>query len=195
MAFSPPVSRQAGRKGFIAARRASRSPSRRRRSARRSCALPASRGASGRRPRRSVSRRGRAPPPEARARAGRRDRGRGSRNRTRSRRSSLSAAPCAVERRALALHRGDFGEIGFERLRRALDRAGDVEALDIAAPLPDRVDRRLAIEARHRAVLHHPRAAEAFQRLVGVARRALADPVFADRGADATSASSWASSR
>ena len=88
-----------------------------------------------------------------------------------------------VERCAFTLHRADFGEIGLERLRRALDRTRDVEALDVAAPLPDRIDRRLAIEARHRAILHHPRAAKTFERFIGVARRPLADPVFADRGA------------
>ena len=89
-----------------------------------------------------------------------------------------------VERGALASGRVHLGEIGGQRLRRALQRPENVQALDVAAALPDRVDRRLAIEAGHRAILHHPGAADALHRLVGVARRPLADPVLADRRAE-----------
>ena len=68
---------------------------------------------------------------------------------------------------------------------RLLHGAQHVEALHVAAAFPDRVDRRLAEQPRERAVLHHAAAADALHRLVGVARRALADPVFADRRAQA----------
>src|SRR5262249_55526957 len=42
----------------------------------------------------------------------------------------------------------DLGEERGERLRRALDGAQHVEALDVAGALPDGVERRFAVEAR-----------------------------------------------
>ena len=50
-------------------------------------------------------------------------------------------------------------------------RAQDVEALDVARALPDRVERRLAVEARHPGLLDVAVAAEALERLARVRRR------------------------
>ena len=103
----------------------------------------------------------------------------------------VGVAKVCLQRRDMRIERGVFAarladllEIGLQRIRRLLDRAQHVEALHVAAAFPDRVDRRLAIKPRHRRILHHARAADAFHRLVGVHRRALADPVFAERRAE-----------
>ena len=68
----------------------------------------------------------------------------------RSRRSSFNAATWASSAR-FRPSPGNFGEIGLQRLRRALDRAQQCRGMDVAAAFPDRIDRRLAIEPRHRA--------------------------------------------
>ncbi len=60
-------------------------------------------------------------------------------------------------------------------------RPQDVERVDVARALPDRVQRRLAVEPRQPALLDVPVAAEALQRLADDGRRPLADPVLADR--------------
>ena len=52
-------------------------------------------------------------------------------------------------------------------------------------PVLAQVDRRLAIQAWHDAVFHHPIAANAFHGFVGMLGRAFADPVFADRRGEA----------
>ena len=61
-------------------------------------------------------------------------------------------------------------------------RPQHVEALDVARSLPDRVERRLAVEARHPGLLDVAVAAQALQRLDRVDRRALAGPVLEHRG-------------
>ena len=60
-------------------------------------------------------------------------------------------------------------------------RAQHVQADDVARTLPDRVDRRLAVEPRQDRFLDVAVAAEAFERLGDDRRRALADPVLGDR--------------
>ena len=69
-------------------------------------------------------------------------------------------------------------------LRLALQRTQRVQALDVATALPDRVERRLAIQARQQRFLHVPVAAQAFLRFIDHRDRALADPELADRGRD-----------
>ena len=73
-------------------------------------------------------------------------------------------------------------DLGEEHLRRegcAGERAQHVERHHVARPLPDRHQRRLAVQTRHPGVLHVAVAAEALHRLVGVVRCALAHPVLA----------------
>ena len=72
----------------------------------------------------------------------------------------------------------DIGENRFERLRALAQNPHDVEAHDIAGPLPDGVDRRLAVEHRQPAFLDVAIAAKAFHRLADHRRRRLAHPVF-----------------
>ena len=69
--------------------------------------------------------------------------------------------------------------------RFATERTQHVEALDVAAAFPDRIERRLPVEPRQDGFLHVAGAAQAFLRLVDEGRRALADPVLADGGGDA----------
>src|SRR6185437_13931208 len=70
----------------------------------------------------------------------------------------------------------------LDSLPRTLHRAKHVEAHDITGAFPDRVDRRLAVEARHDAFLDVAGAAEHLHRLVGQEWRTLADPEFSSRG-------------
>jgi hypothetical protein len=88
-----------------------------------------------------------------------------------------------IERGMQAL--AEFGEEGLAGVGLAMQRAQDVEALDVAAAFPDRIERRLAIQARQQRFLDVTVAAEAFLRFVDEGRRTLADPVFADRRRDA----------
>ena len=67
----------------------------------------------------------------------------------------------------------------------ARQRAQHVEALDVAAAFPDRVERRLPVQPRQEGVLHVTRATQALLRLVDEGRGALADPVLAGGGGDA----------
>ena len=67
----------------------------------------------------------------------------------------------------------------------ARERAQDVERDHVARALPDAVERRVAQQPRHRRLLDVAVAAEALERLGRVRRRALADPVLHDRGAEA----------
>src|SRR5262245_16021109 len=76
----------------------------------------------------------------------------------------------------------DLVEQGFERLGGLLDRAQDVQALDVPRALPDRVERRLAVEAGQRPLLDVAVPAQALEGLRGVRRGALRHPVFEDPG-------------
>ena len=70
-------------------------------------------------------------------------------------------------------------ELGHERLpalRLPGERAEDIEAVDVARPLPHRVDRALAVEAGQDRLLDVAVAAEALERLGDERRRRLADP-------------------
>ena len=69
---------------------------------------------------------------------------------------------------------GDLGEEGLDRGGALHHRAEDVEALDVAAALPDRVERALAEEARHAGLLDVAVAAEALEALARVGGGALA---------------------
>jgi hypothetical protein len=71
-----------------------------------------------------------------------------------------------------------LGEQRLDRLRLAHHRAQRVEGRHVAGALPDRAERRLAVQPGHAGLLHVPVAAEALQRLRRVARRALAHPVL-----------------
>ena len=75
----------------------------------------------------------------------------------------------------------DLGEQGLGGLRLPGDGAQHVQALDVARPFPDRVQGRLAVQARQAPLLDVAVAAQALQRLGGVHRRALARPVLQDR--------------
>jgi hypothetical protein len=66
----------------------------------------------------------------------------------------------------------------LERFRVCPQRPLDIEAHDVAGPLPDGIDRRLAIESCQRPVLDIAIAAEALHRFEGKARQGLADAVF-----------------
>ena len=79
---------------------------------------------------------------------------------------------------------GDLGEEGLDRGRALHHRPQDVEALDVAAALPDRVQRALAEEARHPRLLDVAVAAEALEALAGVGRGPLRDPVLEHRVGD-----------
>ena len=98
---------------------------------------------------------------------------------------AFSRSHVRVQARVGALGQGDLGEEHLERARRARERAQHVEADHVARALPDRGQRRLAVQARHPRVLDVAVAAEALHRLERVVRRALAGPVLADRGRDA----------
>ncbi len=73
----------------------------------------------------------------------------------------------------------------LQRARGAHQRAQHVEAHHVARALPDRGQRRLAVEARHPRLLDVAVAAEALQRLEGVVGGALADPVLRHGGRQA----------
>ena len=90
-----------------------------------------------------------------------------------TRASSRALTPCGLSH---------LGEEDLERARRARQRAQHVEADDVARALPDRRERRLAVQARHARLLDVAGAAEALERLERVVRGALAGPVLADRG-------------
>ena len=79
----------------------------------------------------------------------------------------------------------DLGEEGVERLGAAGQRAQDVEGHDVARALPDRAQRRLAVQARHPRRLDVAVAAQALQCLESVAGGALADVVLGHRGGQA----------
>ena len=79
----------------------------------------------------------------------------------------------------------DLVEEHLERARRARQRAQHVEAHDVARSLPDRRQRRLAVQARHARLLDIAGAAEALERLERVVGGALAAPELADRGRQA----------
>ena len=72
----------------------------------------------------------------------------------------------------------------LERRRALGHRPQDVERLDVAGALPDRLQRRLAEQPRHPRLLDVAVAAEALERLDGVLGGALAGPVLEDRGRD-----------
>ena len=90
-----------------------------------------------------------------------------------------------VELRIGASGLGDLAEEHLHRLRLALHRPQDVEADDVARPLPDAVERGLAIEPLHQVIGDEAIAAMAFERFRNELRRALAGPVLGDRRRDA----------
>ena len=77
-----------------------------------------------------------------------------------------------------------LGEEGVERTAVGGHGAKDVEALDVARPLPDRVEGRLSKKARHPGLLDVSVAAEALEAFRHMGRLALADPVLEDRVGD-----------
>ncbi len=89
-----------------------------------------------------------------------------------TRASRRASAPCACS---------TSSQEHLERARRARQRAQHVEAHHVARALPDRGQRRLAVQARHPRLLDVAVAAEALERLERVVRGALARPVLADR--------------
>ena len=78
----------------------------------------------------------------------------------------------------------DLGDPGVQDLGLAGQRPEDVEGVDVAGALPDRVERRLAVEERHLRLLDVAVAAEALERLGGHGGRALADPELGERERD-----------
>ena len=91
-------------------------------------------------------------------------------------------------RRAAASAAGGQLALGQER-RQALglldDRAQHVERGDVARALPDRVQRRVAVQQRQARLLDEAVAAQALERLGGMGGGALGDPVLHDRGGEA----------
>src|SRR5206468_10800248 len=79
----------------------------------------------------------------------------------------------------------ELREEGLPDLAPARHRAKDIETDDVPRALPDRVERRLAIEARHHRLLDVAVPAEALERFRREHRGALADPVLDDRGREA----------
>ena len=94
-----------------------------------------------------------------------------------------SASSCASSARVPAARQLALGDERRQAVRLARQRAQDVERDHVARALPDAVQRRVAQQPRHRRLLDVAVAAQALQRLGGVRRRALADPVLGDRGA------------
>ena len=78
-----------------------------------------------------------------------------------------------------------LGEEGLDRGRVLDHRPQHVEALDVARALPDRGQRRLAVEARHARLLDVAVAAEALEASTACAGRPLADPVLEHGGGEA----------
>ena len=95
--------------------------------------------------------------------------------------SLASRSAAASSRRSAPRASADLGPERLHRGRLAGQRAQHVECVDVARALPDRVQRRLAVEPRQPALLDVAVAAEALQRLADHRRGALADPVLADR--------------
>ena len=94
------------------------------------------------------------------------------------RQRALEAVELRVEGGVAAARQLALGEERRQRLRLLRERAQDVEGGHVAGALPDRVERRVAQEARHPGLLHVAVTAEALERLVRVSRGALADPVL-----------------
>ena len=104
----------------------------------------------------------------------------------RGRRTGASARSTCASRRASAPAASSTSARNTSSERGERDeRAQHVEADHVARALPDRGQRRLAVQARHPGLLDVAVAAEALQRLERVVGRALAGPVLADRGGQA----------
>ena len=147
-------------------------------------------------PRRAARRRTRRPPPAARgaraARPGTRARGPRPRGRARHCASSPAERPASRQRVEVRVEPGvgaarelALGQERGQAVGLAGHRAQHVERHHVARALPDAVQRRVAQQPRHRRLLDVAVAAQALERLGGVRRRALADPVLHDRGAEA----------
>ena len=85
---------------------------------------------------------------------------------------------------AVPAHPVELLRQGLERRRFARHRAHDVEGVDVARALPDRVERRLAVEPGQAVLLDVAVAAEALERLGDHRRGALAHPELAERDAE-----------
>ena len=94
---------------------------------------------------------------------------------------TLQLAHARVQPRVGALRQLHLGQEHLQRPRLLDERAQHVEADHVARALPDRGERRLAVEPRHARLLHIACAAETLERLERMVRRALAHPVLADR--------------
>src|ERR1700722_768062 len=91
---------------------------------------------------------------------------------------ALYARACAREMRVEPRVRaGRELTLGDER-RQALglldDRPQHIQGGYVSGPLPDRTERRVAVQQRHRRLLHEPVPAEALERLAGKLGGALA---------------------
>src|SRR6266508_4863158 len=86
-----------------------------------------------------------------------------------------------VQPRIRAGRERDLREVRLDRLRLLRHGAQRVEGRDVSGAFPDRHQRSFAVEPRHAGLLDVPVAAQAFQRLGGVGRRALAYPVLRHR--------------
>ena len=132
-----------------------------------------------RRRRRRPARGARAATPGARGRGGRRAAGPTPRRPAVGRRGA-QRGELGVEPRVAARRRPISAEHRVHRLGRAVQRAQDVERLDVARALPDRHQRRLAVGAGEPRLLDVAEAALALERLARVLRCALARPVLED---------------
>ena len=99
--------------------------------------------------------------------------------------SLAHAREVGVEARVAAGRQLALGQERRQALGLLDHRAQHVERGDVARALPDRVQRRVAVEQRHSRVLDEAVAAQALERLGRVRGGALADPVLHHRGGEA----------
>ena len=101
----------------------------------------------------------------------------------------LHARPCArhvlVEPGVAAGGQFALGQERGQPVGLLDDRPQHVQRGHVARALPDRVQRRIAVQQRHPRLLDEPVAAQALERLGGMRRGPLGHPVLHDRGGKA----------
>src|SRR5690606_33424013 len=97
----------------------------------------------------------------------------------------LQSLQMGIQKMVSAARLVDFRKERVQRPGILIERAQHIEADHIARSLPDAVDRRLAVKPRQDALLDIAGAAVTLHRLIDEVGGTLADPVFADRRADA----------
>ena len=98
---------------------------------------------------------------------------------------SSESIPRRVQVRVASARCGDFRAVCVARARFLPERPQHVERDHVPGPLPDAVERRLAIEAREHALLDIAAAAKALHAFIHEIRSTLPEPVFPDRDREA----------